>query len=102
MAATPLVSTKKCPFCQQWSEWELRPTDRCTHCGHLLDPQAHQRAEADAVAAAQPQKSAVRLIEIRPEDGPVLTFFKWVGRGGQLLFIALLSFFVWVATAIAA
>jgi len=102
MEGEVLVSTKKCPFCQQWSEWQLQPSDRCTHCGKLLDPQAHHRAQQDAAAAHNKQQSPVRLIQINPEDGAVLRFFKWLVRGGQMLFMALLAFFVWIATAIAA
>ncbi|MDJ0366435.1 hypothetical protein QMK33_14850 [Hymenobacter sp. H14-R3] len=102
MADTPLVSTKKCPSCQQWSEWQLQPSDRCTHCGQLLDPPAHHQAQQEAAAAHQKQKSPVRLIRINPEDGPALRFLKWIGRGGQLLFMAILGLLVWIATAVAA
>ena len=101
MADNPLISTKKCPACQQWSEWQLQPTDRCTHCGELLDPQAHQQAQQAAASGPEP-KSPVRLIQINPEDGVILRALKWLVRGGQLLFIALLGLFVWIATALAA
>jgi phage FluMu protein Com len=93
-----LVSTKKCPHCQQWSGWRLQPTDRCEHCGQLLDPQGHNRAQQQAAAQ---QKPAIRLLEIEPEDRGFTRFWKTMVRGGQLLFIALMGFFIWLVTAIA-
>jgi predicted amidophosphoribosyltransferase len=95
-----LVSTKKCPFCQQWSEWQQQPSDRCTHCGKLLDPRAHDDAQRQA--AAQHQRSSIKLLEIRPEDSGIRRFLKTIGRGGQLLFIAVMGFFIWLATLAAA
>ena len=96
------MSTKKCPFCQQWSEWEQQPDDRCTHCGNLLDPQASHCAQQEAATAHEKAASRVRLIQLNPDDSLGIRLLKWVGRGGQLLFIALLSFFIWVATIAAA
>ncbi len=93
-----LVSTKKCPFCQQWSEWDMQPDDRCTHCGKLLDPQASNRARQEEAMAHQKAASKVRLIQINADDSAIIWLLKWIVRGGQLLFIALLSFFIWVAT----
>ncbi|TDN38385.1 hypothetical protein A8B98_23810 [Hymenobacter sp. UV11] len=80
----------------------MQPTDRCTHCGQLLDPQAHHRAQQATDATHKKGQFAVRLIQINPEDGAVLRFLKWIVRGGQLLFMALLGLFVWIATAVAA
>ena len=67
--------------------------------GQLLDPQGHNRAQQQA--AAEQQKPAIRLIEIGPEDKGFVRFFKTMLRGGQLLFIALMGFFIWLVTAIA-
>ena len=94
-------STKKCPQCQQWSAWQLLPTDRCELCGALLDPRALQdareRAEQD-----QQKIPAMLLVEINPEDGLLMRFFKTIIRGGQLLFAAIVAFLVWLVTAVAA
>ena len=98
MDESKLVSTKKCPFCQQWSEWQMQPDDQCTHCGKLLDPQASNQARQEAATAHQKAASRIRLIEIHPDDSAVVRFLKHIGRGGQLLFIALLSFFISLVT----
>jgi hypothetical protein len=50
---------------------------------------------------AEAPLSPVLLIEIKPEDGPVLRFFKYIIRGGQLAFAAIVSFFVWLVTVVA-
>lgn len=98
----PLLSTKKCPHCGKWSVWQQQVTDRCEHCGEFLDP---QRVARDNIRHEQRQKKAVpglSLIEIKPDDGPVLSFFKYIGRGGQIAFAAIMAFFVWLVTAVAA
>ena len=97
MADKSMTSTKKCPACQQWSEWQQQADDRCEHCGALLDPRTH--AEAQQAAAAPPR--GIQLMEIKPEDGGLVRFFKTLVRGGQLLFIAIIGFIVWLVTAIA-
>jgi predicted amidophosphoribosyltransferase len=97
MSDTPLLSTKKCPHCQQWSPWQQRPADRCAHCGELLDPQAHQ-SDLAREETAQQKMPSVLLVEIKPEDGAVMRFFKTIVRGGQLAFAAILGFIVWVVT----
>lgn len=76
----------------------MQPDDRCTYCGKLLDPQASNRARQEAATAHEKAASRVRLIQINPDDSVIIRLFKWVVRGGQLLFIALLSFFIWIAT----
>jgi predicted amidophosphoribosyltransferase len=100
MAAPPLLSTKKCPHCQQWSSWQQNPDDRCAHCGELLDPRAQKNAVAREQLANQ-KMPTVLLVEIKPEDGAVVRFFKTIIRGGQLLFAAIMAFFVWLVTVVA-
>jgi hypothetical protein len=99
MADKKLVSTKKCPACQQWSHWQQQATDQCEHCSELLDPRAH--ADAQQRAAQEQQKGGIELMEIGPEDKGLVWFFKTIIRGGQLLFVAILGFIVWLVTAIA-
>jgi hypothetical protein len=92
-------ASKKCPHCQQWSMWRQQPDDRCEHCGELLDPRAKKNAEARELLANQKTPSVI-LMEINPEDGPVLRFFKTIVRGGQLAFAAIITFILWVVTAL--
>lgn len=100
MADTPLLASKKCPHCQQWSTWHHNPEDRCEHCGGLLDPRARQSAIQRAELESQ-KTSSVILMEITDEDKGAKRFFKTIVRGGQLAFAAILSFIVWVVTVVA-
>jgi endogenous inhibitor of DNA gyrase (YacG/DUF329 family) len=97
---TPLYATKKCPHCGQWSGWQQQPDDRCEQCQQLLDPQARHRAEEQERIAQQPV-SQFMMIEIKPTDGAVLRFFKYLVRGGQLAFGAFMAFMIWLVTAMA-
>jgi predicted amidophosphoribosyltransferase len=100
MPESPLLASKKCPFCHQWSTWQQRPDDRCEHCGNLLDPQAKKSATARDELANQKMPSVI-LMEINPEDGPLKRFFKTIVRGGQLAFAAIMTFIMWVVAAVA-
>ena len=95
--AEPLLSTKKCPSCQQWSAWQQSPDDRCQYCGELLDARAQQSAINREKVANQKMPS-VMLLEIKPDDGAVVRFFKRIVRGGQLAFAAIVAFIVWLVT----
>ena len=92
-----LTATKKCPHCGQWTTWHQRPTDRCQHCGQELEPYRAASDEKRQQLADEPL-SPVLLIEIKPDDHPVVKFFKYIIRGGQLAFAAIASFFVWLVT----
>jgi len=90
-----LSSTKKCPSCEQWSTWNQRGDDHCDHCGQLLDPTRYHNEQARAEREKEPV-SQVILIEIDPDDNAFIKFFKYIIRGGQLAFGAIVSFFLWL------
>jgi len=96
-----LFASKKCPHCGYWSAWQQRADDRCQQCEELLDPRAQRQAEEQENAAQQPI-SQFMLIAIHPTDGPGLRFLKYLVRGGQLAFAAIMAFFLWLVTALAA
>ncbi|WP_303311710.1 hypothetical protein [Hymenobacter sp. BT730] len=98
--SAPLSSSKKCPHCGFWSEWRQQVDDRCERCGQLLDP-VRSRSEHTREKEAKEALPGVMLIEIKPEDGKMLRFFKYIIRGGQLAFAALLAFMLWLLTALA-
>ena len=64
---------------------------RCWSPPRAASEQQRQQ-QADAPLAP------VLLIEIKPDDGPVMRFFKHIIRGGQLAFAAIMAFLVWLVT----
>ena len=97
----PFSATKKCPHCGRWTEWQQQPTDRCQHCGQVLEPRRaaadeHRQQQADA-----PLSEGLLLIEINPDDNPIVKFFKYLIRGGQLAFGAFMAFMMWLLAALA-
>ncbi|WP_019947287.1 hypothetical protein [Hymenobacter aerophilus] len=97
----PFSATKKCPHCGRWTEWQQQPTDRCQHCGQVLEPRRaaadeHRQQQADA-----PLSEGLLLIEINPDENPIVKFFKYIIRGGQLAFGAFMAFMMWLLAAVA-
>ena len=100
MQADNQADSKKCRHCGQWSVHQRQPNDRCEHCHELLDPDASSQAEA-LQQAWNWQMPKVMLIPVPSSDPWPLQMLKYVVRGGQLLFIATLSFIVWLVTVVA-
>ena len=95
------VNTKKCPHCGQWSTWNLHYNDRCTHCGELLDPQAYKSALHHAEEERKAEKAPKVFIQTNPTDSTFTRLWKYAVLSGQVLFAAIISFFVWLGVAVA-
>ncbi|OUJ73117.1 hypothetical protein [Hymenobacter crusticola] len=95
------TNTKKCPHCGQWSAWALHHEDRCTHCGELLDPQAYQQVIQRDAAEQENEKAPRVFIKIDPADGLFTRLWKYVVLSGQVLFAAIISFFLWLGVVLA-
>ncbi|MFT2011079.1 hypothetical protein ACMA1I_20585 [Pontibacter sp. 13R65] len=90
-------SSRKCPVCGQWSQWNQNPTDRCEHCQSILDPIAVSREQAREERRQEESKRfSVDFIKIDPEDPWYLSLFKRVGLGIQITFAAIISFILWL------
>lgn len=96
----PPHATKKCPHCQQWTPWQQQPSDCCVHCGQVLEPY-RVASDQEREKLEQVPNSQLMLIEIKPEDGAVVTFFKYIIRGGQMAFAAIVAFVIWFLTTLA-
>lgn len=99
-APAPLSSTKKCPHCGQWTRWQQQPDDRCEHCQQVLEPHRVASEQARQALADRPDPSFV-FISINPDDPLPLRLLKYMIRGGQMFFAAIVAFVVWVVTVIA-
>ncbi|MCC5932376.1 MAG: hypothetical protein JJU28_24235 [Cyclobacteriaceae bacterium] len=85
---------KKCPGCGEWSTWYQSHEDICEHCGTLLSPEAFNRDERRAEYQAASEKKWIFYIE--ENDGPVLRFFKKIGNTVYLIYMAILTFIMWL------
>jgi methionyl-tRNA synthetase len=97
-----MKSSRKCPGCGQWSEWNELPDDKCQHCGNTLDPQGLKaRQEQEAEALRQKQHLNLALIEIYPHDSATTRFGKRIVQAAQLTLMAIISFIIWLVTVLA-
>lgn len=93
---------KKCPHCHQWSSWNQKVDDTCQHCNGTLSPkELKEQKEEEARDKSDNFGMELKLITINEDDHPLLKLAKRLIQGGQLLFFAIVSFVVWLATAIA-
>jgi hypothetical protein len=94
--------TRKCPHCGQWSEWTGEPTDLCEYCGCLLDEAGFIRqVEEEEREAEEKDRFDFSLIEIYPTDNKFVVFLKRIVQGFQIVFMAILSFFLWLIALLA-
>lgn len=97
-----LISEKKCPHCGQWSAWQQQHDDRCRHCGQLLDPRAQRmHTFREQQRADNKKKLAALLVAVRADDPWHVRVGKRLFNGVQLVFAAIISFIIWLATAVA-
>ena len=96
-------ASKKCAQCRQWSSWNQNPTDRCEHCQSLLDPVtiARQQVQQNRQQEAK-QRFSIDFIQINPDEPWFTRFYKGIGLGFQIAFIATISFLLWFITLLAA
>ena len=93
--AANFKSSKKCPFCGQWSEWNQETTDTCEHCGALLDDEKLLRAAAREAAKNEQKKFDIDIIQIYPTDSGFVVFYKRIIQALQYSFIAIVTFILW-------
>lgn len=85
---------KKCPECGEWSIWEQSHEDLCEHCGALLSPEAFKRQEKRAEYQEASKKKWIFYIE--EDDGALMRFFKKTGNTIYLIYMAILTFIMWL------
>jgi len=94
-------SSKKCPNCGQWSEWDQQPTDTCEHCGALLDDETLIRTAAREADRKEDKGFDLDIIQIHPTDAWYVIFYKRIIQVLQYSFIAIMTFILWVLAFIA-
>ena len=96
-----LKSSKKCPYCGQWSAWNQVPTDTCEHCGALLDDRTLLREAAREAERKNKKGIELEIIQIYPTDSLPVKIGKRFIQAIQISFIAIVSFIIWFLTLLA-
>jgi hypothetical protein len=86
-----MVKEFKCPAC---GEWTSDSDTRCSHCGAPLHPDRTE--EIERMNSFKPLD--IPLIQIYADDHWFLKGFKLVLRTGQVIFIAIASAIVYIAS----
>jgi hypothetical protein len=93
---------KKCHNCGLWSEWTHHNSDKCLHCGQVLDKEAFEREtrknESDSI---QLKKIEDSFLTIKNSDNLPIVFIKRIANIANAIFIAIMGFLVWLTTTIA-
>jgi DNA-directed RNA polymerase subunit RPC12/RpoP len=85
----------KCPACGKWSVWEQKETDTCIHCGAILRP----ISDAERENIQKRREVEYVNVPINDSDALVVKLFKHVFNFIQMIFIAVISFFIWLFAA---
>jgi hypothetical protein len=93
---------KKCHSCGQWSEWTHHTSDKCVHCGEVLDKVALEmetrKNESDSIQLKKIENS---FLTIKDSDNWPMVFIKRIANIANAIFIAIMGFLVWLTTTIA-
>ena len=98
---TTFQSSKKCPECGEWSDWNQQISDTCQHCGALLSQQEFLRVAAREAAQQEKKGFEVGLISIHPNDSWPVVALKRLVQAIQISFVAVVSFIIWLLTMLA-
>ncbi|KAA5540364.1 hypothetical protein [Adhaeribacter rhizoryzae] len=99
--ASTFKSSKKCPHCGEWSEWNQHPTDTCQFCGALLDDRTLLREAAREAESKNKKQLEIDIIEVYPTDSFFVKIGKRIIQAIQISFIAIVSFIIWFLTMLA-
>lgn len=92
------MGQKKCPHCGEWSSWNMNLTDRCEHCGQPLggkDLKNQERREQE-----QLKNTEDWLFAIKKTDSPFVVSLKKIGNFFYTVFMAIISFILWLIAAL--
>ncbi len=92
------MSEKKCPHCGKWSKWNNSLQDACDHCGQPLAKTEIEREEKRAREREKNEKDW--MFYIHPEDNGIVRFFKKTGNLFYTVFMAIMTFIMWLIAAL--
>jgi hypothetical protein len=97
-------TVKKCPNCGKYSAWDNSLEAICEFCGAVLDPRTLLEVQVKEEKKRQAQlrfEHPVFWVSIKPTDKPLVVFGKEILRGAQIVYMAIVSFLLWITAIIA-
>jgi hypothetical protein len=93
-----LQAKKKCPACEQWTNWKMQEGDTCEHCGHeLLAVTTKEELENHMFNF---NRGASFYIISEKDKGLVLLFKKLVNMF-FFVYVSIMAFISWVIGTVA-
>lgn len=90
---TIIENIQKCENCGKWTDTS---NYFCQHCGKLLN---EKRLEQEKQRHEQTKLDLI-LIKIKPTDSLPVVFVKRLAQGIQIIYMAILSFILWLITTV--
>jgi len=84
---------KKCPHCKEWTVWEQKLNDTCTHCHEVLDPK--RAAETQEYLEREKTYKRSDWFNIKETDGILMRATRRVALFFHIVFGAISWFFIW-------
>lgn len=94
----------KCPSCKKFSHSDGTAEATCEHCGAYLDPvevKSKQKYEEEKRQAELKHEHPVFWVNVKPGDGAFRASFVRFVQGAQIVYMAIISFILWIVAIIA-
>lgn len=91
------MGEKKCPNCEKWSKWTQGLQDICEHCGHELSAQEKEKAKRMTDHIQKTEENW--MFFIKDSDPNWLVYLKKTGNFFYTIFMAIISFILWLVAA---
>jgi methionyl-tRNA synthetase len=92
------MNQKKCPHCGVWSDYKDDYDASCEHCGQPLFPVELKRKAKKKQDDLRKEKEW--MFYINPDDSAVARFFKKSGNLFYTVFMAIMTFIMWLIAAL--
>src|SRR5687767_13928365 len=94
----------RCRSCKKFSHSDGTADATCEHCGTYLDPvevTSKRKYEEEKRQAEIRHEHPVFSVNVKPGAGPIRNTFVRFVQGAQLVYMAIISFILWIVAIIA-
>jgi len=94
-----MPTQKKCPECNQWTSWNHQLTDKCEHCGELLDKRTIN--DLEYFEKQQKMNDENSFYTPKPGDNFIVLAVRKAAWIANVIYMAFVSFMLWLFTTLA-